>query len=408
MAANGAPESASDGPLAGVRVLELPAIGPVPFAAMLLADLGADVIRVDRPGDAGADPPDPLRRAYAGLDPTGRNRRRIAIDLRTPAGVQLALRLCERCDVLLEGFRPGVAERLGLGPDVCGARNPALVYGRMTGWGQDGPLAAHAGHDINYIALCGALDSIGHDGGPPAAPLGYLGDFGGGGMYLAFGVLAALTERHRSGLGQVVDAAIVDGAGLLGSVQRYLRLAGAMPGPRGTNELDGGHPTYGVYQTADSEWISFGAVEPRFRAELLRRLGIDAGELGGQATWPRLRARIAGLVRGRTRTEWCEHLAGTDVCFAPVLTHEQAMRHPHHVARRAFVDVGGESQVAPGPRFARTPAGTPRPAPVPGAGTRAVLAELGLSPEEIADLERSGVVASAGLLSDDAVTGDGG
>jgi alpha-methylacyl-CoA racemase len=383
------------GPLAGIRVLELPAIGPVPFAAMLLADLGADVIRVDRPGDAGADPPDPLQRAYAGLDPTGRNRRRIAVDLKSSPGVQLVLRLCDRCDVLLEGFRPGVAERLGLGPEVCGARNPALVYGRMTGWGQDGPLAHQAGHDINYIALSGALDSIGHAGGPPAAPLGYLGDFGGGGLYLAFGVLAALTERHRSGLGQVIDAAIVDGAGLLGSMQRYLRLSGAMTGARGTNELDGGHPTYGVYETADAEWISFGAVEPRFRAELLARLGIAAGELGDQATWPRLRARIAGLVRGRTCAQWRDLLAGADVCFAPVLTHEQAMRHPHHVARRAFVDVGGESQVAPGPRFARTPAGTPRPAPVPGADTRAVLAELGLSREEIAALERSRVVASA-------------
>jgi alpha-methylacyl-CoA racemase len=388
------PEPANQGPLAGVRVLELPAIGPVPFAAMLLGDLGADVIRLDRLDDAGADPADPLRRAYAGLDPTGRNRRRIAVDLKAPAGVQVALRLADSCDVLLEGFRPGVAERLGLGPDACAGRNPALVYGRMTGWGQDGPLARKAGHDINYIALAGALDSIGHDGGPPAAPLGYLGDFGGGGLYLAFGVLAALNERHRSGLGQVIDAAIVDGVGLLGSVQRYLRLSGAMPGPRGTNELDGGHPAYGVYETADSQWISFGAVETRFRAELLRRLEVTPRELGGPATWPPLRQRIAGIVRARTRAQWEELLSAADVTYAPVLTHEQALRHPHHAARHSFVDVGGESQVAPGPRFARTPAGSPRPAPVPGADTAAVLAELGLTRDEISVLERNGVIGS--------------
>jgi alpha-methylacyl-CoA racemase len=384
----------SAGPLAGIRVLELPAIGPVPFAGMLLGDLGADVVRVDRLQDVDADPVDPLRRAYVGLDPTGRNRRRIALDLKSPRGADLALQLVARSDVLLEGFRPGVAERLGLGPGPCAARNPALVYGRMTGWGQDGPLAHMAGHDINYIALSGALDSIGSDGGPPVAPLGYLGDFGGGGMYLAFGVLAALQERHRSGLGQVVDAAIVDGAGLLGSMQRYLRLSGAMAGPRGTNELDGGHPTYGVYETADAEWVSFGAVEPQFRAELLRWLGIDATELGDQATWPRLREQIAGLVRGRTRDEWCELLESTDVCFAPVLSHEQTAHHPHHAARHAFVDVEGESQVAPGPRFARTPAGVPRRAPAPGADTRAILAELGAGADEIATLEQSQVIAS--------------
>ena len=386
-------EQAKAGPLARIRVLELPAIGPVPFAAMMLADLGADVIRLDRPGDVGAEPSGPLQRAYAGLDPTGRNRRRIAVDLKDAGGVQLALRLAASCDVLLEGFRPGVAERLGLGPGTCQARNPALVYGRMTGYGQDGPLAHHAGHDINYLALSGALDSIGHDGGPPAAPLGYLGDFGGGGLYLAFGVLAALTERQHSGLGQVVDAAIIDGVGLLGSVQRYLRLSGAMPGPRGTNELDGGHPVYGVYETADAQWVSFGAVEPRFRAGLLRRLGIDGADLTDPAAWPVLRHQIAGLIRERSRAQWEEILAGADIVFAPVLSHEQALRHPHHVARNAFVDVGGESQVAPGPRFDRTPAAAPCPAPAPGAHTRAVLTELGLSPEEIAALERSGAIA---------------
>ncbi len=385
------------GPLARIRVLELPAIGPVPFAAMMLADLGADVIRLDRPGDVGTEPAEPLARAYAGLDPTGRNRRRIAVDLKMAPGVQLALRLAASCDVLLEGFRAGVAERLGLGPEPCLAQNPALVYGRMTGYGQDGPLAQQASHDINYLALSGALDSIGHDGGPPAAPLGYLGDFGGGGLYLAFGVLAALTERQHSGAGQVVDAAIVDGVGLLGTMQRYLRLSGAMPGPRGTNELDGGHPIYGVYETADAQWISLGAVEPRFRAELLGRLQIEGTEgvdLADQTAWPGLRQRIARLIRARTRALWEELLAGPDICFAPVLSHEQAMRHPHHVARQAFVDVGGESQVAPGPRFRRTPAGVPRPAPVPGADTHAVLPELGLSPEEIAALERSGIITA--------------
>lgn len=387
------PRQVGAGPLSGVRVLELPAIGPVPFAAMLLGDLGADVIRLDRLDDVGADPADPLQRAYSGLDPTGRNRRRVAVDLKSPPGVQVALRLADRCDVVLEGFRPGVAERLGLGPDVCQGRNPALVYGRMTGWGQTGPLAGWAGHDINYIALSGALDSIGQAGGPPVAPLGYLGDFGGGGLYLAFGVLAALNERHRSGLGQVIDAAIVDGVGLLGSVQRFLRLSGSMPGPRGTNELDGGHPTYGVYETADSQWIAFGAVEPRFRTELLRRLGIDPRELGDQSTWPPLRQRIAAIVRRRTKAQWDELLAEADVTFAPVLSHEQAMHHPQHVARGSFTVVGGESQVTPGPRFDRTPAGVPRPAPAPGADTRTVLAELGLSPGEIAALESSRVIA---------------
>ncbi|HXP55444.1 MAG TPA: CaiB/BaiF CoA-transferase family protein [Streptosporangiaceae bacterium] len=385
------------GPLARIRVLELPAIGPVPFAAMMLADLGADVIRLDRPGDVSIEAAEPLGRAYAGLDPTGRNRRRVAIDLKAAQGVQLARQLAASCDVLLEGFRGGVAERLGLGPDACMAGNPALVYGRMTGYGQDGPLAQQAGHDINYLALSGALDSIGHDGGPPAAPVGYLGDFGGGGLYLAFGVLAALTERQHSGAGQVVDAAIIDGVSLLGSVQRYLRLSGAMPGPRGTNELDGGHPLYGVYETADSQWISFGAVEPRFRAGLMQRLGIEGpegAELAGPATWLRLRRRIAKLISERTRAQWEDLLAGSEICFAPVLSHEQAMRHPHHVARQTFVDVGGESQVAPGPRFGRTPPSSPRPAPPPGADTHAVLTELGLSREEIATLERSGIVAA--------------
>lgn len=390
---------ATAGPLARIRVLELPAIGPVPFAAMMLADLGADVIRLDRPGDVGPEPAEPLQRAYAGLDPTGRNRRRIAVDLKAAQGVDITLRLAASSDVLLEGFRPGVAERLGVGPDPCRARNRALVYGRMTGWGQAGPLARRAGHDINYIALSGALDSIGHEGGPPAIPLGYLGDFGGGGMYLAFGVLAALNERHHSGLGQVVDAAIVDGASLLGSVQRYLRLSGAMPGPRGTNELDGGHPTYGVYETADGQWISFGAVEPRFRAELLQRLGINDVVLTDREAWPALRRRIGGLIRKRTGAQWEEMLADDDMVFAPVLSHERAMRHPHHVAREAFVDVGGESQVAPGPRFGRTPAATPCPAPPPGADTREVLAELGLSLGEIAALERSGTVASPPKVS---------
>jgi alpha-methylacyl-CoA racemase len=385
------------GPLARLRVLELPAIGPVPFAAMMLADLGAEVIRLDRPSDVGAEPAGPLARIYAGLDATGRNRRRVAIDLKTAPGIQLARRLAASCDVLLEGFRPGVAERLGLGPDACRADNPALVYGRMTGYGQDGPLAHWAGHDINYLALSGALDSIGHDGGPPTAPLGYLGDFGGGGLYLAFGVLAALTERQHSGLGQVVDAAIVDGVGLLGSVQRYLRLSGAMTGPRGTNELDGGHPLYGVYETADGQWVSFGAVEPKFRAGLLQRLGIERPEstgLADPATWPRLRQRIAGLIGGQTRAHWEEQLDGPDLCFAPVLSHEQALQHPHQVARQAFVDVGGEPQAAPGPRFDRTPPAPPGPAPVPGADTHAVLTELGLSRDEIAALERCGTIAA--------------
>jgi alpha-methylacyl-CoA racemase len=385
-------DQAGDGPLSGLRVVELPAIGPVPFAAMLLADLGADVIRVDRPEDVGSDPSDPLARVYAGLDPTGRSRRRVAIDLKSPEGIDVALRIADRSDVLLEGFRPGVAERLGLGPNVCTERNPALIYARMTGWGQAGPLASAVGHDINYVALAGVLDSIGHDGGPPVAPLGYLGDFGGGGLFLAFGVLAAAEERHRSGRGQVVDTAVVDGVGLLGSVQRYLRLSGAMPSPRGTNGLDGGHPAYRVYETADDQWVSFGAVEPRFQAELADRLGVNAAEWDDPACWPASRQRVADLIRSRTRAEWVEILDGADACFAPVLTHEQTMLHPHHQARRAFIDVAGESQVAPGPRFDRTPARHPRPAPAPGEQGNDVLSSLGWAASEVDELVRNGAI----------------
>jgi alpha-methylacyl-CoA racemase len=309
----------------------------------------------------------------------------------------VVLRLAAGSAALIEGYRPGVAERLGVGPAECWARNPALVYGRMTGWGQDGPLAAAAGHDIAYIAVTGALHAIGRAGGPPQVPVNYLGDFSGGSMFLALGVVAALLSARATGRGQVVDAAIVDGVGLLGSVQRYLRLSGAMPGPRGTNELDGGHPFYGVYETADGQWISFGAVEPKFRAGLGQRLEIkepESADLADPAAWPRLRRRIAKLISERTQTQWEHLLAGSEICFAPVLSHEQAMRHPYHVARQTFIDVGGESQVAPGPRFGRTPPSSPRPAPHPGADTHAVLTDLGLSLEEIATLERSGIVAA--------------
>jgi len=382
------------GPLAGIRVIELPGIGPLPFACMLLADLGADVIRIDRPDDVGRQPRSALDVAMLSLDPLGRNRRRLAIDLRAPEGAELLLRMAETADVVMEGFRPGVVERLGVGPKDCRSRNDRLVYGRATGWGQTGPLAHSAGHDINYLALSGVLDSIGSRGGPPVAPMGHIGDFGGGGLFLAFGVLAALIERERSGKGQVVDAAILDGVGLLGSLQRFLSQHGAVPAGRATGPLDGGSHFYNVYETADGKHITFGAVEPKFHRELLVQLGLDpAGvEQLDSGGWPDLRKKIADVVRGRTRAQWQELLEGTDVCFAPVLTAAEAPLHPHHLARGTFVTVDGEVQAAPGPRFDRTPASAPTAPRPPGADALTILAELGIAEDEVARLRERRIV----------------
>ena len=362
------------GPLSGVRVIEIAGIGPGPFAAMVLADLGAEVLRVDRKQAAGGGWAQPE------LDFLARGRRSAAIDMKHPDGVAAVLRLLERADALLEGFRPGVMERLGLGPEVCLERNPRLVYGRMTGWGQDGPLAQAAGHDINYIALAGALAPIGRAGAPPTPPLNLVGDFGGGGMLLALGLLAALVERQRSDRGQVVDAAMVDGAALLTTIFHATEQSGFTTPERGTNMLDSGAHFYDVYETADGKYVSVGSIEPQFYAELLRRLELDAEHFAAQhdrGRWPAYKEELAALFRTRTRDEWCELLEGSDVCFAPVLELSEAPSHPHNQARDTFVEVAGRVQPAPAPRFSRTPAGLPSAPGRPGAHTDAALADWG-------------------------------
>jgi alpha-methylacyl-CoA racemase len=372
------------GPLNGVRVIELASLAPAPFGCMILADLGADVLRVERKGGPTA-PSDLL----------GRGRRSVGLDLKDEAGLELLLRLTESADVLVEGFRPGVAERLGFGPEACAARNPRLVYGRMTGWGQDGPLAQTAGHDIDYIAVAGALGPIGRAGERPVPPVNFVGDFGGGGMLLALGVLAALVERERSGLGQVVDAAMLDGAALLTSFLHGMRSVGMWSGERGTNLLDGGAPFYDTYATADG-YVAVGALEPPFYAALLDGLELAGAGLPDQYDqdgWPRLRAAFTAAFARRARDEWAQVFAGTDACVSPVLELGEAPGHPHNAARGTFTDVGGVAQPAPAPRFGRTPAGPPQPPPEPGADTDAVLAGLGLTPEQIAELRGRGVVS---------------
>jgi len=342
------------GPLAGVRVVELAGLAPAPFGCMVLADLGADVIQVDRPGGPGA-PPTPMQRS----------RRTVTLDLKTEAGVSELLRLAARADVLVEGYRPGVAERLGFGPATIEKINPRLVYARVTGWGQQGPLAERAGHDIDYIALAGALEPIGRTGERPHAPLNLIGDFAGGGMLLAVGVLAALLERERSGRGQVVDAAMVDGSALLTAFLHGMIGAGLWPHGRGENTLDGGAPFYDTYVTADGGFVAVGALEPAFYRALLDGLGLTHEDLPGQhdrAGWPSLRARFAEVFATRTREEWSLIFEGTDACVAPVLAPAEAPDHPHNRARNTFVSLSGLAQPAPAPRFDRTPAEAPRPA----------------------------------------------
>jgi alpha-methylacyl-CoA racemase len=376
------------GPLNGIRVVEIASLAPAPFGCMILSDLGADVVRVDRAGQPGGS-------TRAPADPLSRGRRSVGINLKDPAGVGLLLRLAEQADVLVEGFRPGVAERLGFGPHVCAERNPRLVYARMTGWGQEGPLALAAGHDIDYIAVSGALHPIGRAGERPVPPLNLVGDFGGGGLLLALGVLAALLERERSGLGQVVDAAMVDGSALLTSFLYGLRASGAWQDERGVNLLDGGAPFYDTYRTADGRYVAVGALEPKFYAELLAGLGLSADDLPGQydrAGWPVLRERFAELFATRTRDQWAEAFTGSDACVAPVLSPAEAPDHPHNTARGTFADIGGLVQPAPAPRFGRSPAGPPSPPPRPGADTDTVLAGLGCSPDEIAALRAAGTV----------------
>lgn len=351
------------GPLAGVRVVELAGIGPGPLAGMMLADMGADVLRIERPGETDLG----VKRERR-FDLMLRGRKSIALDLKDPQAVAAVLDLVESADVLIEGFRPGVTERLGLGPDACLSRNPKLVYGRITGWGQTGPLAHTAGHDVNYIALTGALNAIGQRGQPPAIPPAYLGDFAGGGMFLVAGVLAALIEAGKSGKGQVVDAAIVDGAAALGSVFFGLVAAGQWNPERGTNVLDSGAHYYNVYQCKDGGWISVGPIEARFYRDLLERIGIDPASLGEQldpANWEAAGERLAALFRMRTRDAWCALLEGTDACFAPVLSYEEAPQHAHLKARETFVEIDGIMQPAPAPRFSRTPSALPTPPRAP-------------------------------------------
>ncbi len=362
------------GPLHGIKVVELAGIGPSPMACMLLADLGADVVRIDRTeaADLGVQRP-------AKYNLMLRNRRLVALDLKRPEAVAQVLDLVEQADVLVEGFRPGVTERLGLGPDVCLARNPRLVYGRMTGWGQDGPLAQAAGHDLNYVALTGVINAIGRAGQPPSIPLMLAGDMGGGALYLALGVLAALLEARTSGRGQVVDAAIVDGAASLATAVWGLHAAGLWENRRGSNVLDSGAPYYDVYECSDGEWISIGPIEARFYAQLLQKLELDPAQLGEQndrASWPRAKVQIAQRFRTRSRDQWCALLEGTDVCFAPVLSFAEAPEHVHLKARGTFVEVDGVVQPAPAPRFGRTVPPLPRaPRERPDTDPAALLAE---------------------------------
>jgi alpha-methylacyl-CoA racemase len=380
----------SRGPLAGVRVIEVAGIGPGPFCAMMLSDMGADVLRVDRTGAADLG---------LSIDPKfnvlNRGRRSVALDLKTPAAVTAMKRLIADADALIEGFRPGVMERLGLGPDDCLAVNPRLVYGRMTGWGQDGPMAAAAGHDINYIALSGVLHSIGRKGEAPVPPLNLVGDFGGGGMYLAFGVVCALLEAKRSGRGQVVDAAMVDGAASLAAAVFGLRAVGMWNDERGDNILDSGAPWYDVYETQDGEHVAIGSIEKRFYGELLRLTGLEDEPLPPQhdkKRWGELRAKLTEVFKQKTRAEWCRIMEGSDVCFAPVLSLAEAPAHAHNRARGTFVEVAGVVQPGPAPRFSRTPGAIARPPARAGEHTEEALRDWGFSPDDLSALRAQGAL----------------
>ncbi|MGK2948226.1 MAG: CaiB/BaiF CoA transferase family protein [Acidimicrobiales bacterium] len=376
------------GPLAGLRVVEVAGIGPGPFCAMVLADLGADVIRVERPagGEAAGNPHDIL----------ARGRRSVAVDLKAPGAAEVVLRLADGADAFIEGFRPGVAERLGIGPEACLERNPRLVYGRMTGWGQDGPLADRAGHDLTYAAVAGALAHIGRVDQLPTPPLNLVADFGGGGMLLALGLVAGMLSAQRGGQGQVVDAAMVDGTALLMAPFFGASAIGFWSDRRGTNLLDSGAPFYDVYRCADGEEIAVGAIEPQFFAALLDVLELSPDALppqNDQDRWPELRAALTWAFAGRPRSHWIERAEGTDACLAPVLTMSQAARHPHLVARRTIVERDGVPQPAPAPRFSGTPTQLRRSAVAAGTDTREVLAELGYSTDELAALRSSGVIS---------------
>jgi alpha-methylacyl-CoA racemase len=371
------------GPLSGIRIVEFQGIGPGPFAAMLLSDMGADVIRVDRKGG----------RTPHKAEITYRGRRAVALDLKKPEAVEAALKLIEKADALIEGFRPGVMERLGLGPDICAERNPKLVFGRMTGWGQTGPLAEAAGHDINYIALTGALHAIGRAGDKPVPPLNLVGDFGGGALYLALGVVSALVEASRSGKGQIVDAAMTDGAASLMAMFYGMSASGMWQDRRGVNMLDSGTHFYDTYETKDGKWISLGSIEPQFYREMLEKAGIADPAFEAQMdrnSWPALKVKIAAVIKTKTRDEWDAIMLGSDVCYAPVLSLAEAPRHPHNVARKTFVEIDGITQPAPAPRFSRTQACVQ--GPPQGANNNAALGSWGFSQDDIRALESVGAI----------------
>ncbi len=358
------------GPLKGIKVIEMAGIGPGPFCAMMLADMGAEVVRIDRPNAKSSK-----------FDVMNRGKRSVALDLKTSEGVETALKLIEKADALVEGFRPGVMERLGLGPDVCLARNAKLIFGRMTGWGQFGPLAAAAGHDINYIALTGVLHAIGRPDAPPVPPLNMIGDFGGGGMMLAFGIVCALLEAKESGKGQVIDAAMTDGASALMAIIYGRKAAGHWSAKRGVNLLDGGAHFYGAYECADGKFVALGSIEPQFYALLLAKTGITDPDFQAQMDfkkWPELKAKLAEVIKTKSRDEWCSLMEGTDVCFAPVLDLDEAPQHPHNRARETFVELEGVVQPAPAPRFSRTAAKIQSAPPQVGQHTEEVLRNWGI------------------------------
>lgn len=369
------------GPLTGLRVVEFAGIGPGPFCGMLLSDLGADVVRIDRKGGRGG----------ATTDITARGRRSVALDLKSPDAVETCLRLMEKADAIIEGFRPGVMERLGLGPDLALKRNPKLVFGRMTGWGQTGPFANAAGHDMNYIAITGVLHAIGTSE-KPVPPLNLVGDFGGGALYLAFGLLAGVIQARETGVGQVIDCAMSDGAASLMAMFYGFKASGMWQETRRSNLLDGGAHFYDTYQCADGKWISIGSIEPQFYALLLEKTGLAGLDLPHQmdrSAWPLLREKLAAAIVGKTQAQWCEIMDGTDVCFAPVLDLDEAPRHPHNAARQTFVEVAGVIQPAPAPRFSATPGAIQGPPPAVGAHDREALIDWGFSPAEIAKLTGS-------------------
>lgn len=376
------------GPLQGTRVIELAGIGPGPFCGMMLADMGADVIRVDRSSGTNSVRP---------KDVLTRGRRSIAIDLKHPEGKEVILKLCEGADAIFEGFRPGVTERLGIGPDDCMKRNPGLVYGRMTGWGQEGPMAQAAGHDINYIALAGALHGIGRKGERPVPPLNLVGDFGGGGMMLAFGLVCALMESQKSGKGQVVDAAMVDGAATLMAMFFSMKAVGMFSDERGTNLLDGGAHFYDTYETSDGKYISLGSIEPQFYALLVEKAELDKEDFSdqmNQGKWSELKAVLIDRFKTKTRAQWCDIMEGTDICFAPVLSLSEVSEHPHNKARSTFLDLDGVLQPAPAPRFSRTTVGLTHGSRMSGEDSADVLSSYGFDDDQISQLMDGGVVGS--------------